>query len=162
MATDERRLTTEMRLARLGAGDFNLWGALELPVLQAMVDADVKVKPEQQRIIVLCGSTRFKAQWTNVQLMLAAVGHVPIIVEFYHHDIGVNISLQTKRHLDDLHKRKIDISDGVFIVNHQGYVGESTLSELLYAHALGKPIGWLHPEQKLNVTLRLENNGEEL
>jgi hypothetical protein len=47
--------------------------------------------------------------------------------------------------LDELHKRKIDISDEVVILNVGGYIGESTRSELNYAESIGKPIIYLEP-----------------
>jgi hypothetical protein len=45
--------------------------------------------------------------------------------------------------LDDLHFRKIDLADEVFILNVAGYIGESTARELAYAESLGKPIRYL-------------------
>ena len=45
--------------------------------------------------------------------------------------------------LDDMHKRKIDLSDEVFVVNVGGYVGESTRSEISYARATGKAVRYL-------------------
>lgn len=45
--------------------------------------------------------------------------------------------------LDELHFRKIDICDEVFIINKDGYIGESTRNEIEYAEKLGKPINYL-------------------
>jgi len=47
--------------------------------------------------------------------------------------------------MDELHKRKIDLADEIFVVNIDGYIGESTRSEIEYAKAQGKPIRWLEP-----------------
>lgn len=44
---------------------------------------------------------------------------------------------------DDLHKRKIDISDEVVILNVGGYIGDSTRSELEYALSIGKKVTYL-------------------
>ncbi len=48
-----------------------------------------------------------------------------------------------KEVLDELHKRKIDLSDEVFVINVDGYVGESTRSEIDYAIEHSKPVFWL-------------------
>lgn len=45
--------------------------------------------------------------------------------------------------LDDMHKRKIDMADEVFIINVGGYIGSSTRSEIEYAQAYGKPVKYL-------------------
>ena len=46
-------------------------------------------------------------------------------------------------HLDDMHKQKIDMADAIFVVNKNGYVGESTRSEIAFAEALGKPVRYM-------------------
>ena len=47
--------------------------------------------------------------------------------------------------LDDMHKRKIDLADSIFVINRDGYIGESTASEIAYAQASGKPVRYLFP-----------------
>ena len=48
-----------------------------------------------------------------------------------------------KTMLDELHKRKIDLCDQILVLNVDGYVGESTRSEIEYAQSLGKPVRYL-------------------
>lgn len=50
-----------------------------------------------------------------------------------------------KQKADDLHKRKIDIADEVFVLNVGGYIGQSTRSEINYALSIGKPVSYLEP-----------------
>ena len=52
---------------------------------------------------------------------------------------------EQKAVLDALHLRKIDLADRVLVVNPGGYVGESTLREIAYAEAAGKPITFTDP-----------------
>ncbi len=52
---------------------------------------------------------------------------------------------EIKSKLDELHKRKIDLADEVYILNVGGYIGESTRSELEYAKAQDKPVRFLEP-----------------
>ena len=44
-----------------------------------------------------------------------------------------NTLTKTKIMLDDMHKRKIDMSDEIFVINVGGYIGSSTKSEIEYA-----------------------------
>ena len=45
--------------------------------------------------------------------------------------------------LDDMHKRKIDMSDEIFVINVGGYIGSSTKSEIEYAKKAGKKVRYL-------------------
>lgn len=45
--------------------------------------------------------------------------------------------------LDDMHLRKIDMADEVFVINVGGYIGFSTKAEIKYAMAAGKPVRYL-------------------
>ena len=58
--------------------------------------------------------------------------------------------------MDLLHLRKIDMADRVFVVNVDGYVGESTKLEIAYALKLGKPIGWLEPGETAGSSRRVD------
>ena len=49
----------------------------------------------------------------------------------------------TKEMLDDMHLRKIDLADEIFVINVGGYIGESTRSEIAYAEETGKKINYL-------------------
>lgn len=42
-----------------------------------------------------------------------------------------------------MHKRKIDMADGIYVINCGGYIGESTRSEIEYASAQGKTVEYL-------------------
>ncbi len=49
----------------------------------------------------------------------------------------------TKEMLDDMHKRKIDMADAIYVINVGGYIGSSTRSEIGYAEKNGKRIMYL-------------------
>ena len=49
----------------------------------------------------------------------------------------------TKIMLDDMHKRKIDMADEIFVINVDGYIGDSTRSEIEYAKQTGKMVRYL-------------------
>lgn len=58
---------------------------------------------------------------------------------------GDPLTDEDKIMLDELHLRKIDISDSVLVINTNGYIGDSTRREIEYATARGKPVRYIEP-----------------
>jgi hypothetical protein len=48
--------------------------------------------------------------------------------------------------LDDIHKRKIDMADAIYVINKDGYIGSSTRSEIAYAVRTGKQIIYMEDD----------------
>lgn len=48
-----------------------------------------------------------------------------------------------KEMLDDMHLRKIDMADEIFVINVGGYIGESTKREIAYTEQKGKKVNYL-------------------
>lgn len=107
------------------------------------------------KVITLCGSTRFKNEFIEAQKQLTLDGNIVISVGLFGHSgdkevwegMSEDTRTETKEMLDDMHKRKIDMSDAVFIINVDGYIGESTRSEIVYALATGKEVLYLEPDK---------------
>ena len=59
---------------------------------------------------------------------------------FGHQEGAIPISEAVKENLDALHKKKIDMSDIIYVINKDGYIGESTKSEIAYALAHNKEV----------------------
>lgn len=97
---------------------------------------------ENYRVITLCGSTKFKDQFMEVQKKLTLEGNIVISVGCFGH-AGDIFSDEQKLMLDDMHKRKIDMADEIFVINVGGYIGESTKSEIEYAKKHNKKINYL-------------------
>ena len=105
------------------------------------------------KIITLCGSTKFKNEFLKVQKDLTLQGNIVISVGLFGHsgdtEVWENMDegtrTKTKEMLDDMHKRKIDMADEIFVINVGGYIGESTKSEIEYAKVLNKSINYLEP-----------------
>jgi len=92
------------------------------------------------KVICLCGSTRFKREFEEVNRDLTINGFIVLSVGVFGHVGGVELSKKVKRQLDELHLRKIDMADAVYIINPGNYIGESTRREIAYAEATGKPV----------------------
>jgi len=106
---------------------------------------------KQYKVITLCGSTKFKDEFLKVQKDLTLQGNIVISVGLFGHsgdnEVWENMDegtlTKTKEMLDDMHKRKIDMADEIFVINVGGYIGESTKSEIEYAKSTGKKINYL-------------------
>lgn len=95
------------------------------------------------KVITLCGSTKFKKHFEYVNAILTLQGHIVLSVGVFVHSDNLKISDDQKTGLDELHKRKIDLSDEVFVLDVDGYVGNSTQGEIEYARRRGKPVRFL-------------------
>ena len=101
------------------------------------------------KIITLCGSTRFKDEFLAEQKRLSLEGNIVISVGLFGHSgDGEAFDKATKAMLDDMHKRKIDLADEIFVINVGGYIGESTRSEIEYARATNKAVRFLVEPKK--------------
>jgi len=96
------------------------------------------------KIITLCGSTKFKDQFLLEQKRLSLEGNIVISVGLFGHSGDTEVwTDDTKEMLDDMHKRKIDLADEIFVINVDGYIGSSTKSEIEYAIETGKVVNYL-------------------
>jgi hypothetical protein len=105
---------------------------------------------EKTKIVCLCGSTRFTplmmmVEWEYAKQGILALGWFvkPTTKDEPDHHLAEAEGVHEI--FDELHKRKIDLSDDVLILNVGGYIGESTRSEIEYAKAHGKPVRYFEP-----------------
>ena len=99
---------------------------------------------QNYKIITLCGSTRFKEQYMAAQKRLTLEGDIVISVGMFGHSGDAEVwKPGVKEMLDDMHLRKIDLADEIFVINVGGYIGESTKREIAYAEQTGKKINYL-------------------
>lgn len=94
--------------------------------------------------IVLCGSTRFKRAFDEWNARLTLEGNIVYSVALV--STGDAMSPEKKIVLDLVHQMKIAFSDEVFVIDIDGYVGESTAREIETARVLGKTIRSLNKE----------------
>ena len=99
---------------------------------------------DKYEVVTLCGSTRFKKEFIKAQKDLTLQGKIVISVGLFGHAGDNEVwDENTKEMLDDMHKRKIDMADYIFVINKDHYIGESTRSEIDYAENTGKPVHYL-------------------
>jgi cell division protein FtsB len=101
------------------------------------------VTDEKPHIITLCGSTKFKETFLAVAKELALRGWIVLMPGVFGHYDNIILTREQKERLDALHKEKIDMSEAVYIINEDDYIGESTRNELKYARERKKDLFWL-------------------
>jgi hypothetical protein len=93
-------------------------------------------------IITLCGSTRFYKTFLEVNNRLTAKGYIVL-------SIGVVLdkkimldksNLELEKTLQKLHKEKIKMSDAIFVIDKDKYIGDSTKEEIEFAKKHHKEI----------------------
>lgn len=102
-------------------------------------------------IITICGSTKFKDEILDSAQKLTLDNHIVLTPCIFHHADNVELSDEQKIRLDNLHKEKINMSDAIFVVNKDGYIGESTFSEIDWAQRMKKEVYFLvnpNPEEE--------------
>lgn len=97
---------------------------------------------KKYKVITLCGSTRFRTEFEEINKRLTLEGNVVISVGCFGHagDVFTN---EQKVMLDDIHRQKIEMADEIFVINKDSYIGKSTRAEIEYAEKLGKKINYL-------------------
>lgn len=117
----------------------------------------IELTDKKPQIITLCGSSRFCGQmaimmWEFEKQGAIAMGlhllpngycekkgYIPDENGHIHH-IGEQEGVENI--MDALHFKKIEMSDLVYVMNIDGYIGESTAREIAYANHLGKKVSY--------------------
>lgn len=100
-------------------------------------------------IICLCGSSRFIESFAVLAWEFEKDGNICLGLHYLPPSYPTHVpdhlaeAEGVREQMDELHKRKIDLADEVFVINVNGYIGESTRSEIEYAIAHGKPVKYL-------------------
>ena len=96
------------------------------------------------KVITLCGSTKFKDEFLIEQKRLTLEGNIVRSVGLLGHSGDDEVWTENiKKMLDDMHKRKIDMADEIFVINKNGYIGSSTKYEIEYALKTNKKVSYM-------------------
>lgn len=102
-------------------------------------------------VITICGSTKFKDKMLEVAKNLTLDDHIVLMPTIFEHADEEELTIEQKIRLDNLHKMKINMSDAIFVVNVDGYIGESTFGEIDWAVRNKKELYFLvnpNPEEE--------------
>ena len=107
------------------------------------------------KIVCICGSTKFCKEiaiykWQLEKQGIMAIGLHLLPADYFNIQPSHQAEFEgVKDILDELHFRKIDLADEVFIFNKNNYIGEQTGIEIKYAKANNKKIVYLLNKEKL-------------
>ena len=120
--------------------------------MNLMEDQQAPHAPDDDaKVVTLCGSTRFEAEFAEVNQRLTLDGCVVLSLGMFHlpdlpgYDWTTDPS-DLKGRLGGVHFQKIRMADEVYVVDPGGYLGESTRREIVYAESLGTPVRYLSRE----------------
>ncbi|MBE7075382.1 MAG: hypothetical protein E7376_05340 [Clostridiales bacterium] len=91
------------------------------------------------KVVTICGSMKFAKEMMKIASHLEKEKGWCVIQCVY----DINQELITKNEIDNIvnaHWKKIDISDAIYVVNIDGYIGNSTKNEINYALSKGKEV----------------------
>ncbi len=92
------------------------------------------------KIITVCGSYKFKKEMTEITEKMTLKGNCMITPNELAKTDKEAYTKEEILMIDKMHKEKIKISDAILVVNVNGYIGNSTKSEIEYAKSLNKEI----------------------
>ena len=119
------------------------------------------------KVVTMCGSSKFcdimaVCAWLIERDENAITMGLHLLPSWY-----TNVDAHLAEHenvatqMDELHLRKIDLSDEIFVINYEGYIGASTTKEIQYAQNNNKKIRWftkdkigMMAQQKINDWLK--------
>ena len=100
--------------------------------------------------ITICGSTKFKNEMREIEEKFTLCGNIVLPVSVYLHSKKFiefkqkgTISDELYTRLRHTHLLKIDMSNSIFVVNKNKYIGENTIKEIEYARLNYKNIYYL-------------------
>lgn len=104
------------------------------------------MKANRPKIVTLCGTSRFVDVMAVCAWLLERDEKVITmglhLLPCWYGDIADHLAEAegVAAEMDELHLRKIEMSDEIFVVDCQGYVGKSTKKEIEFAYARGKQV----------------------
>ena len=119
--------------------------------MDLMDDEQAHPAEGEAKVVTLCGSTRFEAEFAEVNQRLTLEGCVVISLGMFSlpgppDDAGAADDPDLRARLGRVHLQKIRMADEVYVIDPGGYVGESVRREIAYAESLGKPVRYLSRE----------------
>lgn len=84
------------------------------------------------KTFTVCGSMRFSDEMKNIAYYLETEKNYNVLQCVYLPENVIPTDAERNR-LEEAHYRKIDLSDGIYVVNIDGYIGNSVRNEIEYA-----------------------------
>lgn len=103
---------------------------------------------DKPKVVVLCGSSRFidlvaVCGWVIERDEQAITMGMHLLPQWYCDELADHHQAEAEGvadAMDNLHLRKIDMADEIFVVNPENYIGSSCTNEIRYATEKGLPV----------------------
>lgn len=92
------------------------------------------------KVVTICGSYKLKKEMIDIAEKLTLEGNCVLMPNELSRNSKDDYTLEEALMIDKMHKEKIKLSDAILVVNVDGYIGNSTKSEIEYAKSLNKEI----------------------
>lgn len=96
------------------------------------------------KVVTICGSMKFAEQMIKIAFDLE-VKHTFAVLQCVYNQKDSEIEEADYNKLGKIHKKKIEISDAIYMVNIDGYIGDSTNNEIKFALSQGKEVIYHEP-----------------
>lgn len=97
------------------------------------------------KIITICGSLKFQEEMMEIAEKLALNGNC-VLTPIFPATKDLKISDNQLKNLKEAHFKRIELSDSIYVININNYIGESTKLEIEYAENLGKEIVYMEKQ----------------
>lgn len=91
------------------------------------------------KTVTICGSMRFEKEMQEIAFWLETQQDLNVLQCVYAPP-GAALTEEALAAMTAAHYRKIDLSDGIYVVDIGGYIGESVRREMDYAKVRGKEL----------------------
>ena len=93
------------------------------------------------KVITVCGSLKFYREMMEITEKMELQGNCMLVPIYNPNKTSKDdFSEEEALMLDKIHKERIKLSDSILVVNVNGYIGDSTKSEIEFAKSLNKEI----------------------
>lgn len=100
------------------------------------------------KVVTICGSMKFQKEMVQIAEKLELEKNYAVLQCIFG-DHRKHYTEKELQKLEELHFKKIEISDAIYVVNVNGYIGDATRKEIEYAQSLQKEILSLEPLCKM-------------
>ncbi len=85
------------------------------------------------RIITLCGSSKYKKQFRQMETMLSLQGYIVLCPIFFTEEELAELEEDQLEILQEAHQFKLNMCDEIFVIDMNGYIDEITRESIEFA-----------------------------
>ncbi|MDE6845634.1 MAG: hypothetical protein K2J99_07700 [Lachnospiraceae bacterium] len=91
------------------------------------------------KTVTICGSMKFRKEMQSIAFLLETKHNMNVLQCVYNVD-DLDITPAEQTSLESAHFRRIELSDAIYVVDIQGYIGTQVSKEIEFAKSRGKGV----------------------